>query len=72
MAVGSARGNGWSISRNRSCRAHHYFLWLQITHMFDEEPGLNTFTTPYLQSSYRMGFAVDRANANGSFRLASP
>jgi len=34
--------------------------------------GAYTSTNPYLQSSYRMGYLVDRANPNGGFRLAAP
>lgn len=34
--------------------------------------GAYTSTPPYLRSSYRMGYAADRSNANGGFRLAAP
>jgi len=34
--------------------------------------GAYTSTSPYLRSSFRMGYAPDRYNANGGFRLASP
>jgi len=34
--------------------------------------GAYTSTPPYLRSSYRMGYAADRSNPNGGFRLAAP
>lgn len=34
--------------------------------------GAYTSTPPYLQSTYRMGYAPSQYNANGGFRLASP